>query len=122
MLGGLRIDERHPHSVDTYREARYYDFGRDASIEYGYRDLRFTNLLDVPVVLRVKAATDSLEAWLEATSHPPEGVAIEVTPPEFRSKQGVPLIAVRTTHTRPGGLKDDLGWSLYQAPWLKAAG
>ena len=53
LLAGLEIVERHQHSVDTYGEQRYFELGRDATIEYGYIDLRFRNDFPWPLMLRV---------------------------------------------------------------------
>jgi vancomycin resistance protein VanW len=54
LLGALEIVERHCHSIDLYGEDRYFDLGRDASIEYGYLDLRFRNPHSFPVLLDVE--------------------------------------------------------------------
>ena len=45
LLAGLEIVERSEHSVDTYSDQRYFELGRDTTIEYGYLDLRFRNEL-----------------------------------------------------------------------------
>jgi hypothetical protein len=43
LLAGLRILERHNHSIDAYGEDRYIPLGRDATVAYGRKDLRFCN-------------------------------------------------------------------------------
>ena len=53
LLAGLEVVERTQHSVDTYGDQCYYELGRDATIEYGYIDLRFRNDFPWPVKLRV---------------------------------------------------------------------
>ena len=50
LLGGLEILERHPHSIDLYDESnRYTPLGSDATIAYGYKDLRIRNNGEHPV-------------------------------------------------------------------------
>lgn len=44
LLSGLVIAERHPHSVDIYREGeRYTPLGADATVVWGFKDLRLAN-------------------------------------------------------------------------------
>ena len=50
LRAGLDILERHNHSVDIYTdEARYTPLGSDATVAYGYKDLRVCNNLNQPV-------------------------------------------------------------------------
>ena len=50
LKSGLNIIERHPHSVDIYAEdERYAPLGADATVVYGYKDLRIENSLTCPV-------------------------------------------------------------------------
>lgn len=49
---GLKIEERHNHTIDIYREEdRFTPLGSDATVVYGYKDLRFRNNLHTPVRL-----------------------------------------------------------------------
>jgi vancomycin resistance protein VanW len=44
LLGGLTIAERHPHSIDIYKEEdRFTPLGADATVVWGFKDLRLTN-------------------------------------------------------------------------------
>jgi len=44
LLGGLEIVERHPHSIDLYREEeRFTPLGADATVVWGFKDLRLRN-------------------------------------------------------------------------------
>ncbi len=44
LISGLEILERYPHSVDIYTdENRFTPLGADATIVYGYKDLRIKN-------------------------------------------------------------------------------
>jgi vancomycin resistance protein VanW len=53
LQAGLNILERHAHSQDIYTdETRFTPLGSDATVVYGYKDLRFENNLDVAVQFR----------------------------------------------------------------------
>jgi vancomycin resistance protein YoaR len=43
LLSGCRIIERYNHSIDAYGEERYIPLGRDATVAYGRKNLRFAN-------------------------------------------------------------------------------
>lgn len=78
LLGGQEIVERHCHSADTYGEARYFELGRDAAIEYGWSDLRFRNSLPVPVQVRVRVSDAAVETELFTETPIPVSCEIEV--------------------------------------------
>lgn len=47
LRAGIEIIERHHHSIDIYTDdTRYTPLGSDATVVYGYKDLRFKNNLD----------------------------------------------------------------------------
>ncbi len=48
LLSGLTIDEVHNHSLPS----RYVSKGRDATVSYGYTDLKFTNPYNHPVYIK----------------------------------------------------------------------
>ena len=55
VSAGLEIVERHPHSTDLYTDqTRYTPLGSDATVAFGYKDLRIRNNLDRPFCFRVK--------------------------------------------------------------------
>ena len=61
LQGGLKITERHAHSIDIYtEEERFTPLGTDATVAYGYKDLRFINQYHFPVVLIFHLTNDSL--------------------------------------------------------------
>lgn len=62
---GLQIIERHTHSYDLYtEESRYTPLGSDATVAYGYKDLRFINSLSTPICFRFRVVEDSIKALL----------------------------------------------------------
>jgi vancomycin resistance protein VanW len=63
LLYGLDIIERHPHSYDLYwdnESQRYTPPGTDATVVFGYKDLRFRNSLPTAVVLQFEVAENDL--------------------------------------------------------------
>ena len=50
LLTGLEVTERHNHSVDLYTdETRFAPLGTDATVFYGFKDLRLRNNTDSPI-------------------------------------------------------------------------
>lgn len=59
LLGGLEITERHPHSIDIYREEdRFTPLGADATVVWGFKDLRLRNPYPFPVSLACLVSDD----------------------------------------------------------------
>lgn len=59
LLAGLRVEERHPHSLDIYDDhQRYTPLGADATVVWGTKDLRFFNphSFELVFVLRIEDA------------------------------------------------------------------
>ena len=53
LLSRLKIVERHQHSVDIYTEEnRYTPLGTDATVVFGYKDLRIRNPYHFPIQFR----------------------------------------------------------------------
>ncbi len=61
LSAGLEIVERYPHSVDLYTdETRYTPLGADATIAYGYKDLRLKNSLGHPFCFRIAIQANTM--------------------------------------------------------------
>lgn len=57
LLSGLKVEERHPHSLDIYDDhQRYTPLGADATVVWGSKDLRFYNphSVELVFVLRIE--------------------------------------------------------------------
>lgn len=63
LLSGCAITERFNHSIDAYGEDRYIPLGRDATVAYGFKNLRFRNPHNFPIRLT-----------LDVTEHAASGV------------------------------------------------
>lgn len=57
LIGGLEILERYNHSTDIYNDqTRFCPLGTDATIVYGYKDLRIRNNFDFPIKFNIEIA------------------------------------------------------------------
>ncbi|BDD05550.1 VanW family protein [Aureibacter tunicatorum] len=58
---GFEILERHNHSVDIYDEkTRYMPLGGDATVAFGYKDLKIRNNLRKPICFQINVEDDSV--------------------------------------------------------------
>ncbi len=69
LATGMEILERHAHSVDIYTEdARFAPLGADATVVYGYKDLRFRNTSTQPLRFQIAVSQQSITAELLSSS------------------------------------------------------
>jgi vancomycin resistance protein VanW len=67
LMAGLEIKERFNHSVDFYTdENRYTPIGCDATVVYGYKDLRIRNNYAFPIQFYVEIGNDQLIAVVKS--------------------------------------------------------
>ena len=65
LQAGLNAIERYPHSADIYTdETRFTPLGSDATVVYGYKDLRFINSLSHPICFRIVITLDQITGEL----------------------------------------------------------
>jgi len=70
LIAGLDVMERHNHSVDLYTEAtRFAPLGSDATVFFGYKDLRLRNNTGTPIRFRLRIGTDRF--YLDVLSEQP---------------------------------------------------
>ncbi len=68
LEANLEILERHNHSLDLYEDAtRYYPLGSDATVVYGYKDLRFRNNFNFPIHFCFVITKDNISIHLKST-------------------------------------------------------
>jgi vancomycin resistance protein VanW len=77
LIAGLKVKERHNHSVDIYEEVdRFTPLGADASVVFGYKDLRILNnsgqtikfdlrIADGNLIVTLSSATEILRKNIE---------------------------------------------------------
>ncbi len=68
LVAGLAIVERHNHSVDLYAngEPRFTPLGADATVAFGYKDLRVENPFDFAVRFEVEVFGETLVCRLRS--------------------------------------------------------
>jgi len=82
LKSGLKIIERHAHSKDIYTDAtRFTPLGSDATVVYGYKDLRFQNSLSSPICFRFLIKEQDITTYI-CSNQPIFEARIE-----FRSQQ-----------------------------------
>lgn len=70
LKSGLKIIERHAHSIDIYQEhERFTPLGSDATLVYGYKDLQFKNTFDMPIQIHLRRDHDVFTAQFRFTKH-----------------------------------------------------
>lgn len=96
LRAGLTIIERHPHSKDIYTDAtRFAPLGSDATVVYGYKDLRVKNSLAMPLCFRFDLGEWDLQVHLCAPA------AIAEATVEFRTQQLETVTRVETLRQCP---------------------
>ena len=62
---GLEVLERHNHSIDIYDDTtRYMPLGGDATVAYGYKDLKIRNNLEVPIRFAISINEDTVSVGI----------------------------------------------------------
>jgi vancomycin resistance protein VanW len=65
LMAGLEVLERHPHSRDIYDDqTRYAPLGADATVAYGFKDLRVLNPYSFPVCFRASVTPATVSCYL----------------------------------------------------------
>lgn len=67
LLLDLKIIERHNHSVDLYDDSsRFAPIGTDATVFYGYKDLRIKNTTDSRLLFNMEVNQDTFDLTVKA--------------------------------------------------------
>ncbi len=73
LQANLKIIERHNHSRDIYTdETRFTPLGTDATVVYGYKDLRILNTNSFPIAFKFEVTATNFKAYLKSAEliHP----------------------------------------------------
>ncbi len=67
MIAGLKITERYNHSIDLYTdETRFAPLGTDATVVYGFKDLRLINTTSGNIAFKISIDDDRIVLKLES--------------------------------------------------------
>jgi vancomycin resistance protein VanW len=80
LIAGCTIVEQHPHTFDLYWEnesQRYTPAGTDATVVFGYKDMRFRNNLEVPIQLDFSITPHSLTCFFR-TQQPIQSIVLAI--------------------------------------------
>lgn len=112
LKAGLQIVERYPHSIDIYTdETRFAPLGSDATVVYGYKDLRLINTLDHPICFNVIVQEEAVIGQLCAEH------AIAEYQIEFKAQNLGQRIQVETLrHAESSSFQEILGVCSYRLP------
>ncbi len=68
LIAGLKIIERFNHSIDIYtEETRFTPLGTDATVVYGYKDLRVKNIYSFPIKFHISIVYNAINLKLLST-------------------------------------------------------
>ena len=108
LTAGLHIAERHNHSIDIYtEEKRYSPLGADATVVYGYKDLRIKNTHSLPLRFTFDVLPNALTCRLLSTT------PIPIYTITFSRQKTTKHTKVITKQTDKNGNVKIVGESLY---------
>lgn len=76
LLSGCDILERFNHSIDAYGEDRYIPLGRDATVAYGHKNLRFRNPHPAPIRWTLSVTEQGAGGAVHGMAEPAERISI----------------------------------------------
>ncbi|WP_343342658.1 VanW family protein [Terrisporobacter petrolearius] len=82
LMSGLTIDEVHNHSLPS----RYVQRGRDATVSYGYTDLKFSNPFTNPVYIKNIVGNGAITSKIYGSNLDREKVVIKIVE-EYRKNK-----------------------------------
>lgn len=110
LLAGLAIVERHNHSVDLYAngETRFTPLGADATVAFGYKDLRVANPFGFAVRFEVEVGAEKLVCRLRSEE------PINAQFIEFQAVESLSVTKVVTKRQLMDGRFEEIGRSVYE--------
>jgi vancomycin resistance protein VanW len=111
LRSGMDVAERHAHSQDLYTEAtRFTPLGLDATVVWGYKDLRLKNSLRFPISFAFEVELDRVVGTaLSPTLF--QGAGLET----FRTDE-THRCMVQTFRTGPAGARELISSDIYLLP------
>lgn len=75
---GLKVIERHNHSIDIHGEDRFFQLGLDSAVSFPYKDLVFFNNFNYPVQINIKLDTAGLKCHCLCLTNKPNKNQIKI--------------------------------------------
>lgn len=98
LMGGMEILERFNHTLDLYEEdKRYTPLGADATVVFGYKDLRFRNKSEANIQLKFSVSQTSFTGSIYASTALPD-CKIRFEREEFNTYRTIKTY--RTSHNK----------------------
>lgn len=111
LRSGMDVAERHAHSQDLYTDAtRFTPLGLDATVVWGYKDLRLKNRLQFPIAFAFAVDLDRVVGTVRSPT-PFQGAGLET----FRTDETHRCL-VETFRTRPAGARELISADTYLLP------
>ena len=105
ISSGLEIAERHNHTVDLYAETeRYTPLGADATVVFGYKDLRIVNNLDHTIRFSFDVEEDRITGYVNGQK---EIIPMKVEFERIGELNGSRVVKTKTT-SPDGAVKLDI--------------
>jgi vancomycin resistance protein VanW len=103
LKAGLQVEERHAHSMDIYtEEERFAPLGSDATVAYGYKDLRLRNNTGQSVCFCFAIEPGRLTGYLRSRE------PLRVFEPQFLIANHTNRVSVETLLKDPDGFSKSL--------------
>lgn len=111
LLSGLKIVERYCHTIDLYTEdKRYTPIGTDATVVYGYKDVRFLNNSNQSFQYSFEISNNTFIGTLHSDQ------PITMRPLKFERKEFKNYRTVDTYRTQENGDMEHINQSKYLLP------
>jgi vancomycin resistance protein VanW len=111
LRSGMDVAERHAHSQDLYTDAtRFTPLGLDATVVWGYKDLRLKNRLRFPISFAFEVELDRVVGTVLSPTRF-QGAGLET----FRTDETHRCV-VQTFRTSPAGARELISSDTYMLP------
>lgn len=117
LYSGLKILERHPHSIDAYGNNRYLPLAQDATVAWISKDLCFQNNTNSELQIFIKANQEKVKGLVHAEYELEHSIHINHSMKEdffidgklYRSAK-----IVRSISNHLESKSEDFGWNIYK--------
>ena len=112
LLSGMRIDEVHNHTIPS----RYAQRGRDATVSYGYRDLKFTNTFSHPIYIKNTVGNGAITSKIYGCKLDREKIVLKIEEQYTKDKITVQTYRIYLDEENNIMRKELVNTSIYKYP------